>query len=79
LSQLKISLQEKWGKRQWCQKFGPGYVRKFKKRQGRLDDTRYIDEVSGTIQGQRQYFWPTTHQDGDVIAQRVRPILFAAR
>src|SRR5215831_6558178 len=25
--------------RHWCQKFGPGYVRKLKRRQGRLGDT----------------------------------------
>ena len=25
--------------RQWCQKFGPTYARKLKKRQGRLGDT----------------------------------------
>jgi putative transposase len=43
--------------RQWCQKFGPGYARKFKKRQGRLGDVWHIDEVFVTIQGQRQYLW----------------------
>ncbi len=41
--------------RQWCQKFGPDYARKLKKRQGRLGDTWHIDEVFVTIQGQRQY------------------------
>jgi len=30
--------------RQWCQKFGPAYARKFKKRQGRLGDIWHIDE-----------------------------------
>jgi putative transposase len=39
--------------RQWCQKFGPDYARKFKKRKGRLGDTWHIDEVFVTIQGQR--------------------------
>ncbi len=38
--------------RQWCQKFGPAYARKLKKRQGRLGDTWHIDEVFVTIQGQ---------------------------
>ena len=37
--------------RQWCQKFGPDYARKLKKRQGRLGDTWHIDEVFVTIQG----------------------------
>ena len=31
--------------RQWCQKFGPGYARKLKRREGRLGDHWYLDEV----------------------------------
>ena len=53
--------------RQWCQKFGPDYAGKLKKRQGRLGDTWHIDEVFVTIQGQRQYLWRAVDQDGDVI------------
>ena len=53
--------------RQWCQKFGPGYARKFKKRQGRLGDTWHIDEVFVLIQGERHYLWRAVDQDGDVI------------
>lgn len=53
--------------RQWCQKFGPDYARKLKKRQGRLGDTWHIDEVFVTIQGQRQYLWRAVDQDGDVL------------
>lgn len=53
--------------RQWCQKFGPDYARKLKKRQGRLGDTWHIDEVFVTIQGQRQYLWRAVDQDGDLI------------
>jgi putative transposase len=30
--------------RQWCQKFGPDYARKLKKRQGRLGDIWHIDD-----------------------------------
>jgi len=47
------------GKRQWCQKFWPDYVRKLKKRQGRLGDSWHIHEVftrfkgSGSISGAR--------------------------
>jgi putative transposase len=55
------------------------HIRKFKKRQARLGDTWHIDEVFITIQGQRQYPWSAVDQDGDVIARRVRPVLFAAR
>ncbi len=53
--------------RQWCQKFGPDYARKLKKRQGCLGDTWHLDEVFVTIQGQRQYLWRAVDQDGDCI------------
>ena len=53
--------------RQWCQKFGPDYARKLKKRQGRLGDIWHIDEVFVTIQGQRQYLWRAVDQDGDTL------------
>jgi len=52
---------------QWCQKFWPDYVRKLKKRPGRLGDTWHLDEVFVSIQGQQQYLWRTVDQDGDVI------------
>jgi transposase-like protein len=32
----------------------PGYAAKLKRRQGRLGDTWYLDEVFVTIRGQRQ-------------------------
>ena len=53
--------------RQWCQKFGPDYAHKLKKRQGRLGDTWYIDEVFITIQGAQHYLWRAVDQDGDTI------------
>jgi len=53
--------------RQWCQKFGPDYARKLKKRQGRLGDTWHIDEVFVSIQGQRHYLWRAVDQDGDCL------------
>ena len=40
--------------RQWWRKFGPKYARTLKRRQGRLGDTWYLDEVFITINGQRQ-------------------------
>ena len=40
--------------RQWCGKFGPDYARQLKRRQGRLGDTWFLDEVFVTINGQRQ-------------------------
>jgi len=53
--------------RQWCQKFGPDYAGKLKKRQGRLGDTRHINEFFVTIQGQRQYLWQIADQVDDCI------------
>ena len=53
--------------RQWCQKFGPDYARKLKKRQGRLGDAWYLDEVFITIQGDQHYLWRAVDQDGDTI------------
>jgi len=38
-----------------------------KRRQDRLGDTWYLDEVFVTIQGQRQYLWRAVDQDGDVL------------
>jgi putative transposase len=43
--------------RQWCGKFGPDYARRLKRRQGRLGDTWFLDEVFVTVNGQRQYLW----------------------
>jgi len=34
--------------RQWCRKFGPEYARNLKRRQGRLGDIWYLDEVFGS-------------------------------
>jgi len=43
--------------RQWCNRFGPEYARKRKKRQGRLGDTWYLDEVFIKINGELHYLW----------------------
>ena len=53
--------------RLWCQKFGPDYARKLRRRQGRLGDTWHLDEVFIRINGQQQYLWRAVDQDGDVI------------
>ncbi len=59
--------------RQWCTKFGPDYARRLKRRQGRLGDTWFLDEVFITINGQRQYLWRAVDQDGDLIDLLVQP------
>ena len=51
----------------WCEKFGPEYAAKARRRQPRLGDTWYIDEVFVKIGGRRQYLWRAVDQDGDVI------------
>jgi len=53
--------------RQWCRKFGPAYARAARRREGRLGDTWYLDEVFVTIRGQRYYLWRAVDQDGDVL------------
>ncbi len=53
--------------RRWCVKFGPDYARRLRRRQGRLGDTWFLDEVFVTINGERHYLWRAVDQDGDVI------------
>jgi putative transposase len=53
--------------RQWCEKFGSGYVRKLKRREGRLGDCWHLDEIFLRINGKLQYLWRAVDQDGDVI------------
>ena len=68
--------------RQWCRKFGPEYARKLKRRQGRLGDVWYLDEVFVKIGGVRHYLWRAVDQDGDVIdilVQRYRNARAAKR
>jgi putative transposase len=60
-------------------KFGTQYARQSKRRQGRLSDTWYLDEVSITINGQRQYLWRAVDQDGDVIGILVQARRTGAR
>ena len=53
--------------RQWCQRFGPVYARRLRRRRGRMGDTWYLDEVFVTIQGRQQYLWRAVDEDGDVL------------
>jgi putative transposase len=53
--------------RQWCQKFGPHYARRFRSKNGRLGDLWHLDELFVNIQGERYYLWRAVDQDGDVI------------
>ncbi len=53
--------------RQWCLKFGPDYAGKLRRRQGRLGDTWFMDEIFVTINGVRHYLWRAVDQDNNVI------------
>ena len=59
--------------RQWCEKFGSGYVRRLKRREGRLGDCWHLDEIFLRINGNLQYLWRAVDQDGDVIDILVQP------
>jgi putative transposase len=59
--------------RQWCRTFGPVYARTLQRRQGRLGDTWYLDELFITIRGCQQYLWRAVDHDGDVIDILVQP------
>jgi putative transposase len=53
--------------RLWCNKFGPRYARRLKRRHQGFDDTFYIDEVFVKIDGRQHYLWRAVDQDGDVV------------
>ena len=53
--------------RRWCLKFGPRYRRALKRREVRLGDTWFADEVFVKIRGEQHYLWRAVDQDGDVL------------
>ena len=53
--------------RLWCNKFGPKYVKRLKRRHQGFGDTFFIDEVFVKIQGRQQYLWRAVDQDGEVV------------
>ena len=53
--------------RLWCNKFGPHYAKRLKRRHQGYGDTFFIDEVFVRIQGQQQYLWRAVDQDGEVV------------
>ena len=58
--------------RQWCNRFGPEYAGKLKKRRGQLGDTWFLDEVFVTIRGKLHYLWRAVDQDGDTLDMLVQ-------
>jgi putative transposase len=53
--------------RKLCNKFGPIYKRRLKRRHQGFGDIFYLDEVFVNIQGVQQYLWRAVDQDGEVI------------
>ena len=53
--------------RLWCNKFGPQYSKRLKRRHQGFGDTFYIDEVFVKIDGKQQYLWRAVDQNGEVV------------
>ena len=53
--------------RLWCNKFGPKYARRLKRRHRGFGDTFFIDEVFVNIDGKQHYLWRAVDQDGEVV------------
>ena len=53
--------------RLWCNKFGPRFARRLKRRHQGFGDTSFIDEVFVKIDGIQHYLWSTVDQDGEVV------------
>jgi len=53
--------------RLWCNKFGPHYARRLKRKHRGFGDTFFIDEVFVKIDGEQHYLWRAVDQDGEVI------------
>jgi putative transposase len=53
--------------RLWCNKFGPEFTKRLKRKRNGFGDTFYIDEVFVKINGVQHYLWRAVYQDGDVI------------
>ena len=53
--------------RLWCNKFGPLYSKRLKRKHQGFGDTFFIDEVFVNIKGRRHYLWRAVDQEGDVV------------
>jgi len=53
--------------RLWCNKFGPKYARRLKRRHQGFGDTFFIDEVFVKIDGKQHYLWRAVDQDGEIV------------
>ncbi len=53
--------------RLWCNKFGPNYAKRMKRKHQGFGDTFFIDEVFVKINGKQHYLWRAVDQDGEVV------------
>ncbi len=53
--------------RLWCNKFGPQYVRRLRRKHRGFGDTFFIDEVYVKIEGKQHYLWRAVDQDSEII------------
>ena len=53
--------------RLWCNRFGPKYAARLKRKHRGYGDTFFIDEVFIKINGKQHYLWRAVDQDGEVV------------
>lgn len=53
--------------RLWCNKFGPKYAAKLRRKHQGFGDTFFLDEVFIKINGVQYYLWRAVNQDGGVV------------
>ena len=53
--------------RLWCNRFGPKYAARLKRKHRGYGDTFFIDEVFVKIDGKQHYLWRAVDQDGEVL------------
>jgi putative transposase len=53
--------------RRWCNKFGPKYAQRLRRKHQGYGDTFFIDEVFVKIQRKQHSLWRAVDQDGEVV------------
>jgi putative transposase len=53
--------------RLWCERFGPAYAARLRRRQPRPGDRWHLDEVFIKVNGKMRYLWRAVDQDGNVL------------
>ena len=51
----------------WCNKLGPKYATRLKRKHQGYGDTFFIDEVFIKLSGKQHYLWRVVDQDGEVV------------